>query len=295
VNKTMKYPQCQWCISHVASINLWGNAFLAVLKATAGILGNSQALIADAVHSLSDVFIAVFLCISLKISGRSPDKTYPYGYGHIEFIAAGIISLTLICTGILICYTSISSVISGVCGEPEMIAVMALIVSIGGNELLFRHSMCVGKQANSPAIVANAWDNRADALSSLAAFFGVAGAKLGYPVLDPIAAIVVGGMIMYSAVKTLSGAIKGMMDTSVEPEEMEKIHSAAAKVDGIKEITSLVARKSGQKILIDMEVGVDSRIDLKKAKNMAEEIKGAISRNVDNIGNATVRLGPCRT
>lgn len=291
----MKYPQCQWCIKHVASLNVWGNTFMAVLKAIAGVFGNSWALIADSIHSLTDVFIAVLLWISLKIGVRPADKTYPYGYGHIESIAAAFIGISLICVSVVIWYKAIVTIISGLLVEPEIFAVMALIVSIVGNELLFRHSICVGKQAQSPAIIANAWENRADTLTSFAALIGVTGAKLGFPVFDPLAAIAVGGMVAYTGGKILSGSVKGMMDTSVESGQIDKIHNIATNVKGIKKVNSLSTRKSGQKIWVDMEVAVDSETDLTKANNIAEEIKQAISKAIENTGNVTVYLRPCRT
>ena len=291
----MKYSQCRWCIEHVASLNIWGNTFMAVLKATAGVFGNSWALIADSIHSLTDVFIAILLWISLKIGVRPADKTYPYGYGHIEFIAAAFIGISLICVSIVIWYKAITTIIAGLLAEPEMFAVMALIVSIVGNELLFRHSICVGKQAQSPAIIANAWENRADTLTSFAALIGVTGAKLGYPIFDPLAAVAVGVMIAYTGGKILSESVKGMMDTSVESGQIDKIHNIAAEVKGIKGINSLSTRKSGQKIWVDMEVAIDSETDLTKANNIAEEIKQAISKTIENTGNITVYLRPCRT
>ncbi len=290
----MKYPQCQWCIEHVASVNVWGNAGMAALKAIAGIFGNSWALIADSIHSLTDVVMAVLLHVSLKIGARPADKTYPYGYGHIEFIAAGFIGISLIFVSIIIWYKAITSIISGVSTEPGAIAVMALIISIVGNELLFRHSLCVGKQAQSPAVIANAWENHGDTLTSFAALVGVTGAKLGFPILDPLAAIGVAGMVAYVGGKILSGSVKDMMDGSVDQGQIDKIHNIAAKVKGIREITSLATRKSGQKIWIDMEVAVDSQTDLRKAHNIKEKIKEAITEKIDNIGNITVYLRPCR-
>lgn len=290
----MKYPQCQWCKEHVAPINIWANTFLAVVKGAIGILGNSTALIADSIHSFTDVLMAIVLYISLKISGRTPDKTHPYGYGHVEFIASGVIGLSLIFASIVIWYASIASIISSVLTEPEMIAVMALVLSIAINEFLFRYSICVGKQTKSPVIVANAWENRADGLTSFAALVGVSGARLGYPIFDPLAAIVVGVVIAYSAGRILSESVRGMMDTSIEPEKVDEIHSIASKVKGVKGINSLLTRKSGQKIWVDMEVAIDPETELKKAKSIDEEIKETVSKDIDNIGSTTVYMSPWR-
>jgi len=150
----MKYPQCKWCVKHIATVNILANGFISFVKILAGIYGNSQAVIADAIHSVSDIFISIILFISLKISGRKANKNYPYGLGHIEFIAAAFIGLALVFTGIMIMYTAVISIINGKYGEPGNIAIMVLIVSIVSNELLHKHTICAGKCAGSTAMTA---------------------------------------------------------------------------------------------------------------------------------------------
>jgi len=288
----MKYPQCEVCIKNVASVNLLGNGLLAVVKAFAGFFGNSHALIADSIHSISDVVISTILVISLKISGRPANKIYPYGYGHIDFVTACFIGIMLVIVGTGICYTSISSIVSGDVAEPELIAVLALILSIAGNELLYHYTICAGKQAGGEALIATAWENRADALTSLTALVGVIVARLGYPVFDLIGAITVGLVIVYSAGRIILKATHSMMDISADPEKLDKIHNAAAKVAEIKKVNSLVTRKSGRKILVDMEVAVDSGLNLKKANNIVNKLKETISESVENIENINIYIKP---
>jgi len=290
----MKYPQCEVCVRNIASVNLWGNALLALVKAVAGFFGNSHALIADSIHSISDVAISMILVISLKISGRPANKTYPYGYGHIDFVTACFIGIVLICVGTGICYTSVSSIFSGDIAEPELIAVLALLLSIAGNELLYHYTICAGKQAESEAITATAWENHADALTSLAALAGVIVARLGYPVFDLIGAITVGLVIIYLASRTIQEALHLMMDISAKPEKLKKIHSAAAKVTEIKKVNSLVTRKSGRKVLVDMEVAVDSGLNLKKANIIINKLKKIITESIENAGNINVYIKPHR-
>lgn len=288
----MKYKECEWCAEHVGPLNFWGNFVLLLVKATCGIMGHSRALLADAIHSFSDVVTGGFVWISLKITKKSSDERYPYGYGHIEFIAAAIVGIFLIFAAISIWYTSIVALIKGILPKPEIITILACLISIGGNELLSRYSLCIGKEAGSPVMIATARENRADSMSSTAALVGIIGARLGFRFLDPVAAIVVGSLIFYLAIKMIYDSVNGLMDSSLEKKQMEKIRNLASSIKGTKAISSLKARKSGQKIWIDLEILIDPQITVNQTKVITEKIKESILRNLDRVGNIVVRFRP---
>ena len=187
--------KCYWCAEHVGSINLWVNFGLLIIKLIGGVLGRSQALIADALHSVSDIIIALLLMLGLKVSGAPPDKDHHWGHGNIEFIVSAIIGGLLLFTAITIIVTALISIFEGAMSQPSILAVWAAAIAVVANEILSRHSLCIGKQMASPAMLANAWENKADVYSSFAALIGVFGANLGFAFLDPTAAIVVGFMI----------------------------------------------------------------------------------------------------
>jgi len=291
----MRCAQCEKCVENVTTVGLCGNFGLAIVKALGGIFGNSAALIADAIHSIADVMIALMIHISVKISNRPPDDKYPFGYGHVEFITSGVVGISLLMVSFTICWTSIRSIIEGEITEPAMIALLVLLVSISANEVLYRYCMCVGIQADSLAIISAAKEDRSDSLTSIAALIGVVGAKLGAYILDPIAAIFVGLVITHSGYEVISEAVKGMMDTDVEPREKERIIETVLGIKGVREVSGFKAHKSGQKFILNLKVGVDFRTGIKKAKKITDEVKKSVMSAEKNIANIKVKLLPVKT
>ena len=276
--------QCYWCAENVANINLWGNFGLLTVKLIGGIFGGSQALIADALHSVSDVIVSLLVLVGLKITGAPPDKDHHWGHGHIEFIVSAIIGILLIFAAVTVTVVSLISIFEGTMSQPGILAVWAALISIVFNELLFRHSLCIGKQMNSPAMIANAWENRADVYSSAAALIGVFGARLGFTFLDPVAAIVVGFMIAKSGVTTMVTAVNGMTDRSVENTILSQIKTIVMKEKAVKDIASLRARWIGQKNWVDMELNFAPDIKVFEVKKIISRINKNIIDEVERIG-----------
>ena len=168
--------QCYKCAKHAGALNIWANAGLFVIKLLGGIFGQSQALIADAVHSVGDVIVAVLVMVTLKVSAAPPDEDHRWGHGNIEFIVSLIIGVMLICAAVPITVVSLTSIAEGLVYETGIMAVWAATISVVANEIISRHSFCVGKQMDSPVLIANARENEADVYSSVAALIGVFGA-----------------------------------------------------------------------------------------------------------------------
>jgi len=281
--------ECYWCAKHVGGINLWANLALLFIKLIGGIFGRSQALIADAVHSLSDVIVAILVIVGLKVSSTPPDEDHHWGHGNIEFIVSAIIGTLLVCTAITITIVSVLSIIQGNIYNPGIMAVWAAAISVVANEIMFRHSLCAGEQMDSPAMIANAWENRADVYSSLAVLIGVFGARVGFEVLDPVAAIVVGIMIAKNGLKTMKSGVKGIIDSSFDNKAMlSQVKELVLKEDGVVNVGRLRARKTGQKVWIDLEAIFKPEIKVAEVKKIVTSIKDNIANNFERIGDVVI-------
>ncbi|NQT01680.1 MAG: cation transporter [Planctomycetes bacterium] len=281
--------ECYWCAKHVGGINLWANLGLLVVKILGGVFGRSQALIADAVHSLSDVIIAILLIVGLKVSSAPPDDDHHWGHGNIEFIVSAIIGMVLVCTAIAITIVSLLSIIQGDTYNPSIMAVWAAAISVVANEIMFRHSLCAGEQMDSPAMIANAWENRSDVYSSLAVLVGVFGARIGFTVLDPIAAIIVGIMIAKNGLKTLISGVKGITDSSFDNKAMlSQVRELVLKEDGIVNVGKLRARKTGQKVWIDLEAIFKPEMKVAEVKKIIGSVRKNIADKFERIGDVVI-------
>ena len=281
--------ECYWCARHVGGINFWANLGLLVVKLIGGIFGHSQALIADAVHSLSDVIVAILVIVGLKVSLTPPDEDHHWGHGNIEFIVSAIIGTLLVCTAITITIVSMLSIIQGSIYNPGIMAVWAAAISVVANEIMFRHSLCAGEQMDSPAMIANAWENRSDVYSSFAVLVGVFGARMGVVILDPIAAIIVGIVIAKNGLKTLMIGVRGMTDSGFDDKAMlSQIRRLVLKENGIIDVGRLRARKTGQKVWIDLEAIFKPEMKVAEVKKIIDSIRKNIVNDFERIGDVVI-------
>jgi len=280
--------QCYWCAKHVGSLNLFGNILLLAIKLLGGIFGRSQALIADAVHSLSDVIVSLMLLVSLKVSAVPPDDDHHWGHGNVEYIASAIIGVLLICAAITITLSSLVSIIAGDIDDPRILAVWAAVISIVANEILYRQGICIGEQMDSPVMIANAREKRSDAYSSLAALIGVFGAKIGFRFLDPIAAIVVGFMIARFGLDTLLDGIRGISDRSFDKKILASVKRLVLKEEGIKDIGRLRARQIGQKNWIDIEAIFAPEAKVVEVRRTIANLRKDIMEQFEGIADVVI-------
>ena len=280
--------RCHWCAKHIGSLNLFGNILLLFIKLLGGIYGRSQALIADAVHSLSDIIVSLMMLVSLKISAVPPDDDHPWGHGSVEFIAAIAIGVLLICFAITITITALSSIVEGDIENPDVLAVWAAFISVVANEILCRHGICIGKQMDSPVMIANSREKRSDGLTSIAAMIGVFGAKMGFRVLDPIAAIFVGSAIARFGLKTLLEGIKGISDRSFNKETLAGVKRLVLKEKGIRNIGRLRARQIGQKNWIDLEATFDPAMKVSDVKSIIGGLRKNIMDRFDGVADVVI-------
>jgi cation diffusion facilitator family transporter len=291
-SQRLRYRACQRCAKSIGAVNVVVNLFLTIIKGYLGIVGRSTALFADAIHSAADVISSVMLLFGLRVANRPADREYPYGYGKVEFLVAVVIYASLISAGVVIFWDAISSIVHREEINPSIVTLFGAILSAVINELMFRQSVCAGTQLASPSIVANAWEKRSDAFSSMAVFGGIAGAKLGFHFLDPLAAILVAVYIMKFSIEMLIQAFRGLMDSALAPEVVAGIRGSAEEVDGIRGVQAVRTRELGQRIWVDIDVEVDGALELGRVGQIKEEVKRAIRDYVDRSADIIVFLRP---
>lgn len=288
----MRYAACERCANSVGTVNVLGNIFLMVVKAYLGIIGRSTALLADAIHSGADLIASMMLVLGLRISRKPSNSRYPWGYGKVEFLVAVVIYTSLICAGVVIFIDAVESIVRNEAVDPSAITLVGALLSIVVNELMYRQSICAGNQVKSPAIIANAWEKRSDALSSIAVFLGIAGAKLGCHFLDPLAAILVAFYIVKFSIEMIIEAVSGLLDSALDEETTDTICRSVREVFGVKGINTIRSRELGQSVWIDLEVLVDGNSEVGKIARLKEEVRNAVLNKLGRIGNVVVYLKP---
>lgn len=277
----------KWAIIGVA-----GNILLTVFKAFAGIIGGSSAMVADAMHSASDIVASAVVFVSLKIAKKPADEEHPFGHGKAEAISTLIVGLMLIAAGIQIIRTAYISISGGSIHAPGVIALYAAVASIVIKEAMYRVTFKVGKRINSPSTIANAMDHRSDAFSSIATFIGIGGAILGYPIMDPIAGAVVALFILKMGFDIIIDAANQIMDKSPEKGKIAIIREAILKTPGVESAHDIRVRQSGPFYLVDLDICVNKDVSLGKAHEIGDVTRRNVYSAIDKIYEVRVHIDP---
>lgn len=275
-----------------AIIGVVGNIILTVFKAFAGIVGGSSAMVADAMHSASDIAASTVVYVSLKIAKMPADKDHPYGHGKAEAISSAIVGLMLVAAGFGIIKSAYEAISSGSTQTPGIIALYAAIISIVSKETMYRLTYRVGKRINSPSTIANAIDHRSDAFSSIGTFIGIGGAILGYPVMDPIAGGLVALFILKMGFDIVKDAVNQIMDRSVEQEILNKIKEAVMNTHGVKDVHDIRVRQSGPFYLVDFDICVDRNISIDEAHDICDIARSNVFGTYEKIREVRVHVDP---
>lgn len=275
------------------------NALLIVLKFVAGIFGKSSAMVADAVHSLSDFVTDVIVLIFVKIAGKPRDKGHDYGHGKFETFATMIIGIILAVAGVGLMINGIELVLRSLQGhdleQPTMLALIIAFISILSKEWLYRFTIKAGRSVNSQAVVANAWHHRSDAISSAGTLIGVAGAMFLGPhwrILDPLAAIVVSMFIIKSGYDIFKPAVNELLESSLSENQEKEISRIVESVPGIVNVHNLRTRSIGNGIAVDMHVNMDGNISLNEAHSKATLAEKAIKHKFGQNAIVTIHMEP---
>ncbi|MTI67671.1 MAG: cation transporter [Firmicutes bacterium] len=269
------------------------NLILAVGKVTIGLISNSNAILADGVHSFSDVGSSLGLIVGLFIARKPEDIKHQYGHEKAESIASFLLSLLLIAVGLNIGYSSLKLIFTNQATIPGVSAIWAAVISILIKELQFRISKKTGEKINSSALIADAWHHRSDSLSSLAALIGIIGARLGYGFLDPLAGIIVSGIVIKVGFEIFFQGYNELMDISLSEDELKDIVDKIMKHKGVKIVNDIKARKHGSKAFVDIEIAVDPNITVLKGHEIAEDVEEIVHKKIGYVKDVLVHVNPC--
>lgn len=268
------------------------NALLGVIKLVGGYLCHSHALIADGVHSFSDLFTDLMVLFASKYGSLDADDSHPYGHQRIETAATLLLSLLLILAGLGIAWDSIDELLKSTSTMPGWLSLPIICISILANETLFHYTRQVGKRINSQLIIANAWHHRSDAASSLVVMLGLIGSLAGFIYLDAVAAVIVGLMIVKMGWDYGWNSVKELVDTAVEPKLLAEIEHVIQNIDGVEKIHQLRSRSMGNNVLIDVHILVSPKISVSEGHYIAQHVHHALVDQINSVTDVIVHVDP---
>lgn len=296
--KLKKENEFEKAAMKVSAVSIAANVLLSAFKLLAGILASSGAMISDAIHSASDVISTVVVIIGIRLSGKASDKEHPYGHERMECVAAIILATILAFTGLGIGYTAIAKILSGNYGEltvPGVLALVAAVVSIVVKEGMYWYTRSYAKKINSSALMADAWHHRSDALSSVGALVGIAGARLGYPVCDAVASLCICFFIEKAAYDIFKDAIDKMVDKACDEKLEDSLKNCALEQEGVLGVDLLRTRVFGNRVYVDIEISADGDASLRDAHKIAEHVHDAIEQSFSSVKHIMVHVNPVDT
>lgn len=279
----------------VSAVSIVVNLALALAKLAAGLLARSGAMVSDAVHSASDVFSTFVVMLGVKLSAKASDREHPYGHERLECVAAIVLAVVLLITGLFIGYEGLRKIVGTASGPlvvPGPLALAAAVVSIAVKEAMFWYTRRCAKQIDSSALMADAWHHRSDALSSVGALLGIAGARLGFPVLDPLASVVICVFIGKAAADIFLDAVGKMVDRSCDEETEAAIRDCALAHEQVVRVDLLRTREFGSRIYIEMEIAVDGSVPLTEAHAVAERVHDDVEAAFPKVKHIMIHVNP---
>jgi len=282
-------------VLRVTRATILANTALSALKLAAGLIARSGAMVSDAIHSLSDVLSTFIVIIGVKAAAKASDREHPYGHERMECVAAIVLAVVLLITGLFIGYEGIMKILSAqeeTLSAPGALALIAAAVSILVKEGMFQYTRRAAKAARSNALMADAWHHRSDALSSIGALIGIAGARMGLPVLDPIASVTICLFIGKAAYDIFRDAISKMVDHSCDDETEAAIRQLALAHQGVKSVDLLMTRQFGNRVYIEMEISVDGSLPLSQAHSIAESVHEDIEAAFPLVKHIMIHVNP---
>lgn len=280
----------------ISYVSILVNVVLSLFKLLAGILAHSGAMISDAVHSASDVFSTFIVMIGVHVSSKKSDKEHQYGHERMECVSSIILAVLLFLTGLAIGVSGAQKIFQGsgsaALAIPGRLALIAAIVSIGIKEWMFWYTRAGAKKINSGALMADAWHHRSDALSSIGSFIGIFGARMGYPIMDPLASIVICFFIGKAAYDIFKDAMDKMVDRSCDEKTQEKMRKVVLEQEGVFRIDVMRTRLFGAKMYVDLEIAADGNLSLSESHQIAEAVHRAIENNFQEVKHCMVHVNP---
>ncbi len=292
VTKTINYEKSA---TKVALVTIIWNIILSIGKLLAGIIAHSGAMISDAVHSASDVFSSIIVIIGVRIASRDSDKEHPYGHERLECVASVILATVLCITGIGIGINACQDIFAGSYANlavPGVLALIAALVSIIVKEGMFWYTRHYAKKLDSGALMADAWHHRSDALSSVGALIGIGGARLGYPILDSVASVVICIFIVKAAYDIFMDAMDKMVDKACDEATEQMLRDCVLSVPGVEGIDLLMTRVFGNKVYVDVEIRANGQETLSESHDIAEAVHSRIETTFPKVKHIMVHVNP---
>lgn len=294
-NEVLNSQSSKKIIMRVSNISIVVNVLLSAIKFVVGVIANSGAMISDAIHSVSDVFSTIIVMIGANAAAKDPDQEHPYGHDRMECIAAIVLAIVLFITGIGVGITGVKKIFGGNYGDlavPGALALVAAVISIVVKEGMFWYTRFYGKKVDSTALLADAWHHRSDALSSVGSFIGILGARLGFPICDPLASVVICLFIVKAAYNICKEALDKMVDKSCDDETERKLSDLIKSQEGVISLDLLMTRMFGSKLYVDVEIGADENTPLRDSHAIAENVHNAIEANFPKVKHCMVHVNP---
>lgn len=294
-NEVLNSQSSKKIIMRVSNISIVVNVLLSAIKFVVGVIANSGAMISDAIHSVSDVFSTIIVMIGANAAAKDPDQEHPYGHDRMECIAAIVLAIVLFITGIGVGITGVKKIFGGNYGDlavPGALALVAAVISIVVKEGMFWYTRFYGKKVDSTALLADAWHHRSDALSSVGSFIGILGARLGFPICDPLASVVICLFIVKAAYNICKEALDKMVDKSCDDETERKMSDLIKSQEGVISLDLLTTRMFGSKLYVDVEIGADENTPLRDSHEIAENVHNAIEANFPKVKHCMVHVNP---
>jgi cation diffusion facilitator family transporter len=263
------------------------------VKIVVGYSAASQALIADGVHSLSDLATDFLVLFAAKHSHREADAEHPYGHGRIETVATVALGVALLAVAAGICYEAVARLLElETLPHPGVLALVIALLSVASKEAIYQYTVRVARRLRSNMLHANAWHSRTDAISSIVVVIGVGGAMLGYPYLDGMAAVVVAVMIAKIGWDLVWSSLKELIDTSLDDEQLREIRELIMEVTGVRALHMLRTRRSGSQVLVDVHILVDPELSVSEGHQIGERVRGELIGNLEEVTDVTVHIDP---
>lgn len=285
----------QKVVNKVSFITITVNMLLSVIKLIAGMIGHSNAMISDAIHSASDVFSTFVVLIGIKLATKTADKEHPYGHERLECVAALLLAFILFITGLGIGYDALKNIIQGNYSHlqvPSILALVVAIISILTKEGMYWYTRYHAKKMDSSALMADAWHHRSDAFSSIGALIGILGARMGYPIMDSIASLVIFLFIAKAAYDIFKDAIDKMVDHSCDEKTENELRHYIEQNQNVIHIDLLQTRIFGNKIYVDIEIALDGTLTLQEAHGIAEKVHDDIESHFPKVKHIMVHVNP---
>lgn len=288
----------QLVASKVSRVTIIGNLLLAIIKLFAGFVAHSNAMISDAIHSASDVFSTFVVIIGIKMASKEPDKEHPYGHERMECVAAIVLAVVLFITGLGIGLDALKNIVSAKYNDlqaPGILALAAAVLSIVAKEGMYWYTRHYAKKIDSSALMADAWHHRSDAFSSIGALIGIAGARLGFSIMDSVASMVIFLFIAKAAYDIFKDAMDKMVDHACDEETEKQIYECVMRNEKVLGIDLLQTRIFGNKIYVDIEIQGDATCTLQEAHDIAEEVHDEIEKHFPKVKHIMVHMNPAVT